>query len=143
MRLLRIATLACAAGAIATTFVAACLDVEEVFVPPRDAAASDGAPCLACLLGDPAQGGCADKIDTCEKDSRCQTVYTCMATTGCFERVQLDDKIACTLPCLQEAGILTVNDPVVETLLVVVQCGQKGCTLECNLPEAGIDLDGF
>jgi len=142
MRLLRIATLAFAvAGAI--VLAAACLDVDDIFVPPREAAVTDGAPCLACLLGDPAQGGCADKIATCEKDPRCDTVYTCMATTGCFERGALDDKIACTLPCLQEAGILTVNDPVVDTLLAVVQCGQKGCTKECNLPDAGLDLDGF
>ncbi len=130
-------------AALLVRLAAACIDVDLVFVPPRDAAAVDGAPCLACLLGDPAQGGCGDKIATCEADPRCDLVYVCMKRDACFDRPLLDDKINCTLPCLTDSGIVSTDDPVVGTLIGVVQCGQKTCLVECHLPEAGLDIDAF
>jgi hypothetical protein len=121
---------------------AACLDVTPLYVPPREASVLDGAPCLTCLLKPNSDKGCADEIMGCEADSRCKTVYDCMVIDSCLERPVFDDKIACTLPCLTEAGIVSTQDPTVSVLLNIVKCGENGCGTECTLPEGGTGL-GF
>jgi hypothetical protein len=122
---------------------AACLDMTPLYVEPREAGATlDGAACLGCLSKPNAELGCADQIGRCVADPRCKEVYDCMIVDSCLERVVFDDKIACTLPCLTEAGIVSTNDPTVGVLVDIVKCGEQGCANECGLSEAGAGL-GF
>ncbi len=121
---------------------AACVDMTPLYVAPREASVVDGAPCLSCLELPNGQQGCADEIAVCKNDPRCLVVYDCMAHDACLEKIVFDDKIACTLPCLQEAGIVSTKDPTVDSLLAIVKCGEKGCVTPCGLSEAGTNL-GF
>lgn len=131
------------AAAVLARVVPACLDVTPVYVPEREASAANGEPCLACLDEPNADGGCRDQIDVCLGNAKCAEVYRCVAANACFDLPTLDDKIFCTVPCLEDAGITTTGDPTVGVLVDVVKCGQSGCGVACNLGDAGIDLDAF
>lgn len=131
------------AGGVALGIVrlaAACVDVTPVYVAPREAAAIDGAPCLSCLRRPNSELGCADELRACEGDSRCRSVSDCVAENACFEYPFMDDKVACTLPCLDEAGIYTLRDPTVGALIDILKCGEKGCRAECSIDDGGTGL---
>ena len=116
--------------------LAACLTITPIIVE-RDASTGD-AGCLTCLQ-DP--GTCEGLIDQCQNDPRCKPVYACIVRDTCLDLLTLDDKIKCSLPCAQDAGIVSVNDPVVSTYLIgLVACAQEKCAVRCNLGEGGIGL---
>ncbi len=117
--------------------LSACLDITPIVVD-RDAHAAADTMCLACLER---PENCVGIIDQCQQDPRCMPVYACILREACLDLHTLDDKINCSLPCAQDAGILSSSDPVVSTYLVgLVGCGQEKCAQECNFSEAGIGL---
>lgn len=122
-------------------FAAACVDVTPVYVAPREASVIEGAPCLSCLNRPNADLGCADELRVCLDDERCSLVYDCIAERACLEFVLVDDKVACTLPCFEEAEIFTVRDPIVDTLVDVLQCGERGCAVECAISDGGTGFE--
>jgi hypothetical protein len=62
-----------------------------------------------------------------------------MVTRTCLDQPSLDAKIRCGLPCAQEAGIVSVDDPLVTNyLLGLVLCAQQKCPVECDLTEGGV-----
>ena len=120
--------------------LSACLDVTPIIVD-RDARGSSGgvdASCLKCLEQ---PESCEGIIDQCKQDPRCDPVYGCIVGLACLDLPTLDDKINCSLPCAQDAGILSVNDPVISTYLVgLVGCAQQKCADPCNLSDASLGL---
>jgi len=114
----------------------ACLDTTPIVVS-NDAFVAD-AGCLKCLEQ---PENCADIIQSCIDDPRCNPVYICIVAQSCLDLRTIDDKIKCGLPCAQEAGIEAVTDPVVSTYLVgVLACGQQKCAEPCNLDDSGVGL---
>jgi hypothetical protein len=119
--------------------LSACLEITPVIVERdgRGGGATDGS-CLTCLQ-EPAS--CEGIIDQCHQDPRCEPVYECIVRFACLDTPTLDDKINCSLPCAQDAGILSVTDPVITTYLVgLVGCAQDKCAVACNLSDASIGL---
>jgi hypothetical protein len=128
-----------AASALAFTLLpSACLDVTPLFVAPKDA--STGVPeasCSGCVTRPSEEGGCGADIDKCRQDPACGPVYACTERFACLDKPGIDDKLQCALPCLIDAGITTIEDPVVQLLLGVVRCGQERCAIPCNLGDSG------
>jgi hypothetical protein len=118
--------------------LSACLDVTPIIVD-RDARGSEvDASCLKCLEQ---PENCEGIIDQCKLDPRCSPVYDCIAALACLDLRTLDDKINCSLPCAQDAGILSASDPVISNYLVgLVGCGQQKCVDPCNLSDASLGL---
>ena len=119
---------------------AACVDVTPIEVPAREASVIEGEPCLACLEKPNGQLGCADELDVCKAEPRCRAVYDCMAEGACLEYAVMDDKVTCTIPCLEGAEIYTMLDPVVDLLVNVLTCGERGCAAQCGIVDGGVDL---
>ncbi|MDB5216151.1 MAG: hypothetical protein JWO86_4078 [Myxococcaceae bacterium] len=117
--------------------LSACLEITPIVVE-RDARVSASDSCLKCLE---APESCAGIIEQCQQDPRCNPVYACIVREACLDLRTLDDKINCSLPCAQDAGILSATDPVIATYLVgLVGCAQQKCAVACNLSDAGIGL---
>ena len=114
---------------------AGCLDVNPVIVE-YDAFVPD-AQCLVCLQQPDA---CGDVISSCEGDLLCKPTYACMLVLGCLDLRTIDDKIKCGLACAQDAGLTHIDDPTTAYLVNLVSCGQKKCTVPCNLVDANIGL---
>lgn len=115
-----------------------CLDITPDVVPPRDASGiTQGEPCRHCI-----EAQCGPDLGTCVSDPHCTAVYECMTVEQCLDHPDFNEKIVCTLPCLTDAGITSAQDPAVDILVKVVQCGEVHCSTECNI-DGGIDLDGF
>ena len=119
--------------------LSACLDVTPIIVERDASAAVEGdASCLKCLEQ---PDTCEGIIDQCKEDPRCQPVYVCITSLACLDLRTLDDKINCSLPCAQDAGILSASDPVISTYLVgLVGCAQQKCADPCNLSDASLGL---
>jgi hypothetical protein len=120
----------------------ACLDVTPITVAPRDAGFLPEASCTVCLERPP-DNGCGEILGSCRSDPRCAPVLTCLEAKHCFDRPTLDDKLTCGLPCVIEAGITRTDDPTVQRLLDLVQCGQMRCAVACNLTDAGLGFDAL
>ena len=117
--------------------LSACLEITPIIVE-RDASAPADAGCAKCLEQ---PDTCEGIIDQCRQDPRCIPVYACISALACLDLRTLDDKINCSLPCAQDAGIVSSSDPVITTYLVgLVACGQQKCATECNLSEGGVGL---
>jgi hypothetical protein len=111
----------------------ACLDVTPIVVV-RDASIDPDASCLLCVQQ---PENCLDVIADCQGNPRCKPAFECIVRDSCLDLPTLDDKIKCGLPCAQEAGIETIDDPVISTHLVaLVACGQSKCAVPCNLQDA-------
>jgi hypothetical protein len=118
--------------------LSACLDVTPIIVERDASAAVADASCLKCLEQ---PDTCEGIIDQCKEDPRCQPVYVCITSLACLDLRTLDDKINCSLPCAQDAGILSASDPVISTYLVgLVGCAQQKCADPCNLSDASLGL---
>jgi hypothetical protein len=126
--------------AVALAAVFACVDVTPIFVAPRDAGFLADASCSTCLE-DPS--GCSDRIESCRVDPRCGPVLACVEKERCFDRPTLDDKLTCGLPCAEDGGITSTDDPTVTYLLNVLQCGQTRCPVACNLGDGGSTADAL
>jgi hypothetical protein len=120
----------------------ACLDVTPLVVEKEASIAATDFPCLRCLQSPDADGGCANEIADCTNDPRCEPIYECIVALACVDLPTIDDKLQCGLPCAQEAGVSTTEDPIVAKLLAWVRCGETGCADPCNLRDAGIAPDG-
>jgi hypothetical protein len=119
--------------------LSACLDITPIIVE-RDAhgGGDSDASCLKCLEQ---PESCEGIIEQCQQDPRCIPVYKCIVREACLDLRTLDDKISCSLPCAQDAGILSSSDPVISTYLVgLVGCAQQKCAAACNLSDASIGL---
>jgi hypothetical protein len=118
--------------------LSACLEITPIIVERDARAAATDASCVKCLE-QPER--CEGLIDQCRQDPRCDPVYACISALDCLDLRTLDDKINCSLPCAQDAGILSTTDPVVSTYLVgLVGCAQQKCAAPCNLSDASIGL---
>jgi len=118
--------------------LSACLDVTPIIVDRDGRATEADASCVKCLEQ---PDTCEGIIDQCKEDPRCQPVYVCISTLACLDLRTLDDKINCSLPCAQDAGILSASDPVISTYLVgLVGCAQQKCADPCNLSDASLGL---
>ena len=115
-----------------------CLDVTPIVVE-RESSALGASECVSCLES---PGGCAGLIADCRVDPRfprCGGIYDCMVERGCLASPGVDDKIRCSLPCAQEAGVADVDDPLVtDYLLALLLCAQKECPAACALTEGGV-----
>ncbi len=133
--LLMISTFAVLLGGF--RLLSACLEITPIIVE-RDASAPADAGCVKCLEQ---PDTCEGLIDQCRQDPRCIPVYACISALACLDLRTLDDKINCSLPCAQDAGILSASDPVVTTYLVgLVGCAKQKCAVPCNLSDASIGL---
>jgi hypothetical protein len=132
------ASLACTAALVAS----ACLDVTPIVVPPKEAGSVDGG-CTLCLERPASEQGCREVLDRCRADLGCQPVLACVEALGCFDLPAIDDKLNCGLPCIQDAGITSVDDPRVAGVLNVVKCGQTTCGVACNLGDGGFAFDAL
>lgn len=104
----------------------------------EDSAIPPDATCVLCLES---PGNCAELIDGCKADPRCVPVYVCMSREQCLDLPTLDDKIQCGLPCAVDAGITSLDDPLVDGYLVaLVGCGRDKCAEPCNLADASLGL---
>lgn len=114
-----------------------CLDVTPV-VMARDASTGGTVPCVSCLE---LPSACFSVIDECRRtEPRCTPIYGCMAES-CLDLPTLDDKIRCGLPCAQEGGVTTVDDPIVAKYMVgLIECARENCTVQCNLQDASVNL---
>ena len=119
--------------------MSACLDITPIIVEKDASGGGDtDASCLKCLE---APESCEGIIEQCQQDPRCNPVYKCIVAQACLDLRTLDDKINCSLPCAQDAGILSATDPVITTYLVgLVGCAQQKCAVACNLSDASIGL---
>jgi len=119
--------------------LSACLEITPIIVEKDASGGADSdASCLKCLE---APETCDGIIEQCQQDPRCDPVYKCIVGEACLDLRTLDDKINCSLPCAQDAGILSASDPVISTYLVgLVGCAQQKCAAPCNLSDAGIGL---
>src|SRR3954453_2323338 len=115
--------------------LSACLTIEPVIVEHPDARTSGG-----CLAGVELPEKCAGIIEQCQAaDPRCKPAFSCIEREACFDLLTLDDKILCGLPCAQDAGIQSADDPVISTYLVgLVGCAQEKCAVPCNLSDASV-----
>jgi hypothetical protein len=118
--------------------LSACLEITPIIVEKDAGGGATDASCLKCLE---APENCEGIIEGCQQDPRCNPVYKCIVSAACLDLRTLDDKINCSLPCAQDAGILSLSDPVITTYLVgLVGCGQQKCAVACNLSDASIGL---
>lgn len=127
--------IAVALGSAAVHAIVGCLDVTPI-VLERDASAGADTPCLQCLEQPQT---CNTIMTECRaSDPRCGAALDCMRSQACLDLPTLDDKIKCGLPCAQDAGVVSLSDPIVDRYLVaLVQCGQDRCPVPCNLVDGG------
>ncbi len=113
-----------------------CLDVTPIVVV-HDASRAT-VPCVSCLER---ANACAPLIDECKAtETRCPPIYACMAAS-CLDLPTLDDKIRCGLPCAQEGGVTSVDDPIVGKYMVgLIECAREKCTVQCNIQDASVNL---
>jgi hypothetical protein len=118
--------------------LSACLEITPIIVERDASGAPADAGCVKCLEQ---PENCEGIIDQCKQDPRCIPVYACISALACLDLRTLDDKINCSLPCAQDAGIVSSSDPVITTYLVgLVGCAQQKCAVSCNLSDASIGL---
>ena len=126
------------AALVTALAVIACLDLTPIHVPSKDSGLLADASCTRCLADD-----CTPVLDGCRADPRCAPVLVCLEALSCFDEPVLDQKINCGLPCLEDAGITTTTDPVVDRLQALIQCGQSSCPIDCNVGDGGLSLDAL
>ena len=134
--------LAAALLGVASLAASACLDTSPITVIKDASVILDGS-CTTCLEVPTEQHGCLDVLSSCRSDPSCAPILACIEALSCFDQPNIDLKLNCGVPCLQEAGITVVDDPRVTALLEVVKCGQRQCAVACNLGDAGIAFDAL
>lgn len=103
----------------------------EVYMPPT---------CVGCLNtpDDAAPPGCDSELALCRANPKCAATYTCALATGCFQQPTFRDIINCGLPCAEEAGIMSTNDPAVTLIYNIAVCAQCNCNGPCAIGDAGV-----
>jgi hypothetical protein len=113
------------------TFDGDVLIVPEVFVPPT---------CPDCLNwpDDAAPPGCAAEIAECMTNPKCAATYACCVANGCFLTGSFKGIVNCGLPCAEDAGIVTSNDPAVMLIDNIAVCASCNCNTICGLADSGL-----
>jgi hypothetical protein len=136
--------------------LAACLDmsannyvvpVEEAAPPPPVVDAGEDAPdvdmrppCVQCLETPDQPGpGCATELGECRGDPKCNATYDCVIAKSCLTKGDQKKIILCGLPCAQEAGILTQDEPSAVLILDIVACIQASCASPCKIGDAAAE----
>jgi hypothetical protein len=137
---------AVASTAFAALAIVACLDPSPYTMP---ASASDAAPpldasrdgdaaivttCTTCLQTPDTPGpGCADEVAACKASAKCNVALECALANACFERGSLEKLVACGLPCAQDAGIVSNDDPALSQAYDLFHCAGTTCGGPCHL----------
>ncbi|HMJ10988.1 MAG TPA: hypothetical protein VK524_06250 [Polyangiaceae bacterium] len=120
--------------------VASCLDASPVdYTAAADAGSRDGAgeaskaeSCRACMLAPEQPGpGCAAAIAPCVDDEKCWAIVECTLTTGCLEYGSLNPRVECGIPCVEQVGITSFNDPSVLRSIAIQECTLAACRSAC------------
>lgn len=103
----------------------------EVYVPPT---------CVGCLgtPDDAAPPGCGTELALCLANSECAATYACAVATGCFQQPTFRAIVQCGIPCAEEAGIMSTNDPAVTLIYNIAVCAQCSCNGPCAIGDAGV-----
>ncbi len=149
----RILVMLASCPAIAGVAATACLDFTPNYVGAPDAAPPDpvidagpDAPdvdtrpsCQRCIETPDTPGpGCADELTTCLADPLCKAAYACILANGCLTKGSRQKVILCGLPCAEDAGIITQNEPAAIEILDVASCASRACAPSC-IHDAGAD----
>lgn len=67
----------------------------------------------------------------CGKDGRCTNAFQCLEFASCIEGRSRDEAVSCGLPCAQQAGITTQEDPSAKLLLGLLDCAVAQCPTDC------------
>lgn len=103
----------------------------DVYVPPT---------CVGCLNtpDDAAHPGCGSELASCLANSKCAATYACALATGCFQQPTFRDIVNCGIPCAEDAGIMSTNDPAVTLIYNIAVCAQCSCNGPCAIGDAGV-----
>jgi hypothetical protein len=101
----------------------------------RDAGGEGGfdlAACKACMAQPGMPGpGCKTEYDPCIESTKCSGVLNCIYGAGCFGG-KSSQFLTCGIPCVEDAGIVTNNDPALTTATTLFECVVNGaCGPEC------------
>lgn len=120
----------------------------DVLPNDADAAVMPEAPpppptCLGCinLPDDAGKPGCASDVAACLKNPECSGTYLCAVRDNCFQQPSFKDIVACGLPCAEEAGIMSTNDPAVQLIENIAICAACRCDEICSIGDSGISCD--
>ena len=146
-----------AAGVAGATSAAAlaCLDLtpyvyeaartKDAVAPPQtdagpDADVDNRPPCIRCVQSpdDAAVPGCASEIAACQQNTECAATYVCALANDCLNQPSFRDIINCGLPCAEEAGIMSENDPAVTLIYDFATCAQANCDVPCGIGDASL-----
>jgi hypothetical protein len=102
----------------------------EVVVPPT---------CLGCLhwSDDAMPPGCASELAACMTSSKCAATYVCCVASGCFQAGSFKGIVNCGIPCAEDAGIVSSNDPAVQLIYDIAVCASCNCDNLCGLGDSG------
>lgn len=102
----------------------------EVVVPPT---------CVGCLNtpDDAASRGCATELGACLANAECASTYHCCVAHGCFQQPTFRDIVNCGIPCAEEAGIVSQQDPAVMLIYGIAVCASCNCNGICAIGDAG------
>jgi hypothetical protein len=117
------------------TFDGDVLIVPEVVVPPT---------CLGCLNwpDDAAPPGCAAELAVCMTNPKCAATYSCCVASGCFATGSFRGIVNCGIPCAEDAGIVSSNDPAVQLIDNIATCATCNCNVICGLGDSGLGTCG-
>jgi hypothetical protein len=103
----------------------------EVYMPPT---------CVGCLNtpDDAAPPGCGTEITACLANSKCAATYACALAAGCFQQATFRDIVQCGIPCAEDAGIMSTNDPAVTLIYNIALCAQCSCNGPCAIGDASV-----
>jgi hypothetical protein len=116
----------------------------DIYVPRPDVEVPDGAdaaafdvdlrpPCQMCLESPDQPGpGCAQEVAACNAIPQCAVTYACVVSSGCLYLPTRAELAQCAIPCLQEAGITSMNTPAGMAAYNLTVCGFMICTKVCG-----------
>jgi hypothetical protein len=107
------------------------LVVPEVVVPPT---------CLGCLHwpNDAMPPGCGNELAACMANSECAATYVCCVANACFQAGSFKGIVNCGVPCAEDAGIVSSNDPAVQLIYNIAVCATCNCDNICGLGDSGL-----
>lgn len=108
----------------------------DVYVPPT---------CVGCLgtPDDAAAPGCGSELALCLANTECAATYACAVATGCFQQPSFRAIVQCGIPCAEEAGIMSTNDPAVTLIYNIACCATIRCVGTCSVGDASLACGDF
>ncbi len=93
-------------------------------------------PCEKCTeMLDMPGPGCATELATCLANAICNETWQCVLSSGCLLLVSRQDLVACSLPCVQEAGITSQASPEGMAAFGLAKCIVGACGAFCGPAE--------